>query len=91
MAAAMQQAQEATAAGLQVQVIPFPHKECQEEMKTLSNLDSIISQEEEEQFGPLLVATLEQHGIASADVKKLMVGCFCGIVVKKLFLIQSQC
>ena len=31
------------------------------------------AQEEEEQFGPLLVATLEQHGIAGADVKKLMV------------------
>ena len=42
-------------------------------MKTLT----IPAQEEEEQFGPLLVATLEQHGIASADVKKLMVGCFC--------------
>ena len=52
-------------------------------MKTLSNTSA---QEEEEQFGPLLVATLEQHGIASADVKKLMVGCFCGIVMKKLFL-----
>jgi len=51
MAAALQQAQEATAAGLQVQ-------------------------EEEEQFGPLLVATLEQHGIASADVKKLMAAGF---------------
>merc|ERR1712181_189865 len=33
-------------------------------------------QEEEEQFGPLLVATLEQHGIASADVKKLMAAGF---------------
>ena len=30
-------------------------------------------QEEEEQFGPLLVGTLEQHGIAATDVKKLMV------------------
>ena len=30
--------------------------------------------EEEEQFGPLLVGTLEQHGIAANDVKKLMVG-----------------
>jgi len=28
-------------------------------------------QEEEEQFGPLLVSTLEQHGIAATDVKKL--------------------
>ena len=74
MAAAMQQAQEAAAAGLQVQVIPFPYKEPHE--KPLSNIDSIAAQEEEEQFGPLLVATLEQHGIASADVKKLMVGCF---------------
>ena len=37
-----------------------------------------MTQEEEEQFGPLLVATLEQHGIAAADVKKLMV---CGIVI----------
>ena len=38
-------------------------------------------QEEEEQFGPLLVGTLEQHGIAATDVKKLMVGfhiCYCG-------------
>jgi len=33
-------------------------------------------QEEEEQFGPLLVATLEQHGIAAADVKKLMAAGF---------------
>ena len=30
--------------------------------------------EEEERFGPLLVGTLEQHGIAANDVKKLMVG-----------------
>ena len=30
-------------------------------------------QEEEEQFGPLLVSTLEQHGIAATDVKKLTV------------------
>ena len=30
--------------------------------------------EEEEQFGPLLVGTLEQHGIAANDVKKLTVG-----------------
>ena len=35
---------------------------------------SYLNQEEEEQFGPLLVATLEQHGIAATDVKKLMVG-----------------
>merc|ERR1719351_712694 len=33
-------------------------------------------QEEEEQFGPLLVGTLEQHGIAAADVKKLMAAGF---------------
>ena len=33
-----------------------------------------LNQEEEEQFGPLLVATLEQHGIAATDVKKLTVG-----------------
>jgi len=33
-------------------------------------------QEEEEQFGPLLVATLEQHGIAANDVKKLMAAGF---------------
>ena len=30
--------------------------------------------EEEERFGPLLVETLLQHGIAANDVKKLMVG-----------------
>ena len=30
------------------------------------------AQDEEEQFGPLLVATLEQHGIAATDVKKLV-------------------
>ena len=30
------------------------------------------AQVEEEQFGPLLVATLEQHGIAATDVKKLV-------------------
>jgi len=32
----------------------------------------VQAQEVEEQFGPLLVATLEQHGIAANDVKKLM-------------------
>ena len=31
---------------------------------------------EEEQFGPLLVATLEQHGIAATDVKKLVAAGF---------------
>jgi len=36
----------------------------------------VQGQEEEEQFGPLLVATLEQHGIAGADVKKLMAAGF---------------
>jgi len=36
----------------------------------------VQAQEEEEQFGPLLVATLEQHGIAGADVKKLMAAGF---------------
>ena len=30
-------------------------------------------QEEDEQFGPLLVNVLEQHGISAGDVKKLQV------------------
>ena len=34
------------------------------------------AQVEEEQFGPLLVATLEQHGIAATDVKKLVAAGF---------------
>ena len=38
-------------------------------------------QEEEEQFGPLLVGTLEQHGIAATDVKKLMVSFFSRLMV----------
>jgi len=36
----------------------------------------VQAQEEEEQFGPLPVATLEQHGIAANDVKKLMAAGF---------------
>ena len=46
-------------------------------------------QEEEEQFGPLLVGTLEQHGIAATDVKKLMVSFFLGswsLTVEKIIL-----
>lgn len=35
-----------------------------------------VQAEEEEQFGPLLVGTLEQHGIAANDVKKLMAAGF---------------
>ena len=35
---------------------------------------TLTTQAEEEQFGPLLVGTLEQHGIAANDVKKLTVG-----------------
>ena len=47
-----------------------------------------MTQEEEEQFGPLLVATLEQHGIAATDVKKLMV---CGLVKKWKVIVIKQC
>ena len=43
--------------------------------------------EEEEQFGPLLVGTLEQHGIAANDVKKLTVGFNEGM---PWFLIQEM-
>ena len=47
-------------------------------------------QEEEEQFGPLLVGTLEQHGIAATDVKKLMVSYFFlgswSLTVEKIIL-----
>ena len=47
-------------------------------------------QEEEEQFGPLLVGTLEQHGIAATDVKKLMVSFFFlgswSVTVEKIIL-----
>ena len=32
-----------------------------------------VVEEEEEQFGPLLVQELEKHGISAADVKKLQV------------------
>merc|ERR1711962_408934 len=39
-------------------------------------LGGVQVQDEEEQFGPLLVATLEQHGIAATDVKKLMAAGF---------------
>ena len=43
-------------------------------MQTAPDMEAQVqgAQEEEEQFGPLLVATLEQHGIAATDVKKLV-------------------
>ena len=43
-------------------------------MQTAHDMEAQVqgAQEEEEQFGPLLVATLEQHGIAATDVKKLV-------------------
>ena len=34
-------------------------------------INNFQQQEEEEQFGPLLVRVLEQHGIAANDCKKL--------------------
>ena len=43
-------------------------------MQTAPEMEAQVqgAQDEEEQFGPLLVATLEQHGIAATDVKKLV-------------------
>ena len=43
-------------------------------MQTAPDMEAQVqgAQDEEEQFGPLLVATLEQHGIAATDVKKLV-------------------
>ena len=43
-------------------------------MQTAHDMEAQVqgAQDEEEQFGPLLVATLEQHGIAATDVKKLV-------------------
>ena len=43
-------------------------------MHTAPDMEAQVqgAQDEEEQFGPLLVATLEQHGIAATDVKKLV-------------------
>ena len=43
-------------------------------MQTAPGMEAQVqgAQDEEEQFGPLLVATLEQHGIAATDVKKLV-------------------
>ena len=43
----------------------------------------MMSQEEEEQFGPLLVGTLEQHGIAATDVKKLTVCLYAYVICQK--------
>ena len=40
-------------------------------MATKPGMATEAIQEDEEQFGPLLVGLLEQHGISSADVKKL--------------------
>ena len=37
----------------------------------INNLHLNQEEEQEEQFGPLLVKVLEQHGISSADCKKL--------------------
>ena len=76
MAAALQQAQ-AVAGGAQIQVLAIFGR-IEERNYAFIVCVTMMMQEEEEQFGPLLVATLEQHGIAAADVKKLMV---CGIVI----------
>ena len=47
-------------------------------MQTAPDMEAQVqgAQVEEEQFGPLLVATLEQHGIAATDVKKLVAAGF---------------
>ena len=47
-------------------------------MQTAPEMEAQVQgvQVEEEQFGPLLVATLEQHGIAATDVKKLVAAGF---------------
>jgi len=47
-----------------------------QQAQEVAGIVPLQAQEEEEQFGPLLVATLEQHGIAGADVKKLMAAGF---------------
>jgi len=47
-----------------------------QQAQEMAGIVPLQAQEEEEQFGPLLVATLEQHGIAGADVKKLMAAGF---------------
>ena len=39
-------------------------------------INNLEQEEMEEQFGPLLVKQLEQHGISSADCKKLQVAGF---------------
>ena len=57
-------------AGVQVRFFHDP------EVVTIPNL-LLTDQEEEEQFGPLLIGVLEQHGISATDVKKLQVSlCF---------------
>ena len=76
MAAALQQARD-VAGGAQIQVLAIFGR-IEERNYAFIVCVTMMMQEEEEQFGPLLVATLEQHGIAAADVKKLMV---CGIVI----------
>ena len=40
-------------------------------MQQQTNMPGVAEVEDEEQFGPLLVKVLEQHGISSNDCKKL--------------------
>lgn len=40
-------------------------------MQQQTNMPGVLEVEDEEQFGPLLVKVLEQHGISGADCKKL--------------------
>ena len=40
-------------------------------MQQQTNMPGVAEVEDEEQFGPLLVKVLEQHGISSTDCKKL--------------------
>ena len=40
-------------------------------MQQQTNRPGVAEVEDEEQFGPLLVKVLEQHGISSTDCKKL--------------------
>lgn len=48
-------------------------------------------QEEQEQYGPLLVKVLEQHGIAAADCKKLQeVGVLILFGIVKLSFFKSS-
>ena len=47
--------------------------------------------EEEERFGPLLVGTLEQHGIAANDVKRLKVGLLWFLVlIQAMFRLRDS-